>query len=395
MRVLRTRPATAVVLAAVLTAACYLAATVGVAAWHASRPVTDQGAGNLPATVYRVPETVASTADHGPLGNVALVFPGTRVSSASADRSAPPWILVSSHSGAYRALSAPHLPRATPGAMSVSPTGDLLAWGYDAGVVVYDTVTGRSREVPLDAEGVVGAFSPDGGHLLVHDGRLRVLDVARGAVVGTAEPLAASAVRRAAWRPDGVTFGFVSGGRFVTRTWDGEQRASVRSPIAADATMAWSPDGGRVAALQPVDGIWRSEVFEVDRRGRLRSAGVADAEHVAQLRLFGFTDERTVAVAAQTLETGALTFLLDLSTEAPEPPAELVQLPTEGENWRGPELLAVASGALAAGSVDFEEPQWPWSNRAKLVASSVAGLFFLGLYLTRPTRRRTGAPAPR
>ena len=56
-------------------------------------------------------------------------------------------------------------------------------------------------------------------------------------------------------------------------------------------------------------------------------------------------------------------------------------------DWVDSATMALAAEALANGSVPYDEPRWPWSDRAKLTPSALAMFFLLGLYLTRRPRR--------
>lgn len=388
----RTAQAAAVVLATLLGAATFLALTEGLESLRASEAVSTSGPGHVPEFVYDAPDTVPTTADYGPVGPVSVVFAGAEVLTGLTGSMVNPWIAVSSRTGEYRALSAPHRPEPSPDAVAVSPDGTVLAWGYADGVVVYDPVTDRARELAgvVDADPRVGPFSPDGRLLTVYDGELRVLRVDTGEVVATLSGVDQAAARQAVWSPDGSALTYARDGRLVTHDWRTDDRAEVRSPtpIARDATLAWQPAGDRLAVMRELRGVRFVEVLGVADDGGLTVAGTVEADGYAQQELLGFTGEARVTVTALTLETATLPLVFNMSTEDAFPPTRVMQLPGSG---RVVDTLQVAARPLAAGSADFEEPDWPASDRAKLVASIVFAGFLLGLYLTRRPRAKATA----
>ena len=381
------RPALAVVLAAALGLATYVAFTAGMRALLSG---DDAGAvGTMPRSVYNAPPSVPTTAEYGPVGAVSLVFAGTEVQVGLTGGLENPWIAVSSRSGAYRALSAPDLPDAAPGAISVSPDGTALAWGFAEGVVVYDTTDDSHRRIGanLGADPVVGPFSPDGARLLVYDGEAHVVDVRTGDVLATLGGLDARAARQAVWTPDGRAVSFVDAGRLVVDPWQSDADSRLTTSISERATLAWSPSGDLLAAMSQARGVRSVEVFELADGKATRRVHTVSPDGYAQQQLLGFTGERTVAVSALTLESGPIPVVYEMSAVDDAPPAQLTLLAGEGSNWVGPETLAVAAEPLARGSTDYDEPLWPWSALSRLVASTLVALFLLGLYLTRRPRR--------
>ncbi|HEX4978237.1 MAG TPA: hypothetical protein VFV40_10275 [Nocardioides sp.] len=387
MSVVRSGLVRAVAAALVLALVVYVAATTLSDAWVRSQEVPTSGRARLPEVLYNAPASVATTDRRGPVGPTAVVFAGTQVLDGLVGELADPWIAVSSRTGDYRAVSGPELPPAAPGAVMVAPDGDLLAWAADDVVVLHDTLTGRSRSLEVPAAGAVGAFSPDGGRLLVHaGGQLGVLDVDSGDLtpLGDVPP---QAVAGAVWRPDGEAVSLVDTGLAEIDVASGRRTVSdVR--LAADAQLAWAPSGTRLVSLQELSGARRLQVWQRTPDGRVTAAVTVPTEGISLARLLGFYSDDTVAVVGLALETGGIQHVFEVPVEGARSVAEIGQLPSRGDNWIGAETLAVASGALQGGTKAFEEPRWPWSHRAKLVSSLVVALFALGMYLTRRPRRR-------
>ena len=386
----RSRLVAAVIVAVLSGALFYLAATVGVQMLRSSEPEVGAGAGSLPQLVYKAPETVPATAAYGAPGSISVVFAGTGVKTGLLSSMENPWIAISGANGEYRALSVPHPPSPGPDAMRVSPAGSAVAWAFTDGVVVYDTVEDEARELTdgLDGETVVGRFSPDGRHLLVHDGTLKVLDVDTGDVAATVDGVPQGVIDQAVWTPDGAALTYVDGETLVRREWNSGARTGRPAPIAPGAALAWSPDGGRLAAVRERRGVKVVDIFEVSGEGALRPSRTVEKEGYAIQDLLGFSGDNSVAVTALRLETGPLTVVYSMSTVDDRQPMELTQLPGPGVNWVGAETAAFAGDALVASSVAFDEPRWPWSDLAKLVASGVVAVFVVGLYFTRPASRR-------
>lgn len=375
----------AVALAVILGAATFLALTEGMRALGRSDVVPVSGPGNVPEFVYEPPRTVPTTADYGPVGPVAVVFAGTEVLTGLGGSLENPWIAVSSHNGDYRALSVPHSPEASSDAVAVSPDGRQLAWGYDGGVVLYDPVEDHAVEHDgiVDGEPFVGPFSPDGSRLLAYDGSLLVLDAGSGEVVATVQGVGEAAAKQAVWTPDGAALTYVDDGRLVTHDWRADRRTDTATTIPADATIAWQPAGEQLAAMRDVRGVRTVEVFDVAADGALSLAGVVEKDGYAQQELLGFTGDARVTLTALTLETATIPLVFNMSTEDAFPPTRVMQLPGDVAD-----TVQLAADPLAAGSVAFDEPRWPASDLAKLVASIIVTVFVLGLYLTRRPRHK-------
>lgn len=374
----------AIVLAVVGTALLYLASTVGLAAWHASRAAPQPGPGALPTVVENAPASVPTTDEYGPVGGVSLVFAGTEVRDGLVGMVERPWIAVSARTGEYRAIAAPDLPAPGAAVMVASHDGNLLAWPSGDGVVIYDAVTGESREVAVEAATHVGGFSPDSRFLLVHGEQLQVIDVASGEVVNTADA-DDSVLGRAAWRPDSRAVDFVVGAELRTFGVPEGDVASQPTDIPSGASIAWSQNGERLISLRQVGGAKRLFLSELGDDGTLADGVQVDTTGIALERLLGSSGEQTVAVVAYVLESGSIERILDVRLDG-RSPADLTTLPSPGVNWVDTGTLAVATDNLVAGSTDYEGQVWPWSYTSRLVACTLFMLFLLGLYVTRRPR---------
>ena len=160
-------------------------------------------------------------------------------------------------------------------------------------------------------------------------------------------------------------------------------------PLGPDATLAWAPTGDRLAAMREEAGVFVVDVFDVSASGRVKRVGTLSPEGYALQRLLGFTSEGQVSVLALRLETGPLEVIYHLAVEG-ETLTRLAQLPGPGRNWVDSTTMSIATEALANGSEEYEEPAWPWSDRAKLVTCVLIMVFLLGLYLTRLPKKMRG-----
>ena len=372
------RPVLAVLGAVLLASATYLGLTEGLErAGRSAAPVTAVGPGYLPEVVFDPSPTLRTTADFGPVGPVSLVFADDPVLGEPGTR----WIAVSSQSGDYRALSAPHLPPAGRDALAVSPDGTRLAWAYDDGVVLYDTTTDRSRTVTdgLGTVRAVGGFSPDGRHLTAYDGRLHVVEVVDGTVAGTLAGLDERQARQATWTPDGPAVSYVDGGALVVRVWSGAELRRTAAPIAPEATLVWRAEGDQLAASRGTRYGRLVDVFEARADGLTRSASLRRDGYSMQ-RLLGYSGNDSVMLLGLSAETGPLPQFYELPTSGAPGGTDVASLPADAHVSA---TLQVAAGPLRNGSWAYPEPDWPVSDAAKLVASVLTGVFVLGLYVTR------------
>lgn len=375
----------ALVVAVVATFLLYLASTVGLAAWNSSRADPVAGSGALPTVVENAPDSVPTTSEYGPPGGVALVFAGTEVRDGLFGALEHPWIAVTSHRGDYRALVAPDLPEPGPMMMSTSHDGNLLAWPAHDALMVYDTVTGNARTLPVPGVEHVGAFSPDSSMVLVSGEQLTAVDVESGEVTSTVDAPPAL-LSRTAWRPDSGAFDFVAAGELTTVAVPDGAETTQPTEIPERAALAWSPTGDRLVSLREQDGVNRLYVSPLGEDGTLARGERVTTEGIYLDRLIGFSGEHTVAAVALQIESGSIERILDIPLDG-RSVADLTTLPSPGENWAGTRTLAVAADNLVAGSTDYDDRLWPWSYAARLVACVLFAFFLLGLYVTR--RRRT------
>ncbi|MGH3384184.1 MAG: hypothetical protein ACRDO1_06375 [Nocardioidaceae bacterium] len=388
MPINRTRLLVAVVVALLVFGVGYAATTLGaraLATRSAESDATSSADRALPSEVFNAPDSVATTSGSGPVGPVSIVFPGTEVRDGLTGRLDRPWLAVSSAAGRYRAIDAPHRPAAEPGAVAVAPDGTALAWAWDGGVVLYDTVTGDVREVDLDGASAVGRFSPDGDRLAVHAVGLTVLDANTGDTVASVDGVEEQSVRQSVWTPDGAGLTYVADGRLVTLDPQTGDRTDAPTQIPADATLAWQPAGDLLAAAHQVRGVVVVDIYSVD--GRLTRENRLRPEGYALQTMLGFSSDTHVSVVALSAATGALERIYRVSAvDATITPVTV--LPTTGENWKSADAMVVAAEPLASSATDYEEPRWPWSDQSKLTGSAIVAFFLLGLYLTRRLPRR-------
>lgn len=380
------RVAAPLLLGAVVGLGVFLALTLGAQRLSGTGNFPDEP-GHLPTFVHDPPRTVQKTDDYGPPGPVSVVFADDEVESGMTGTLPRPWIAVSSLTGDYRALVAPHLPAPDPDAMAVAPDGRVLAWAHREGLVLYDTVGGSSDDVPLDlgTPPTVGRFSPDGRLLTAYGGgALHVVDVEAGTVVGEL-PLADRSAAQAVWTPDGTALTYVARGRLLTHPWRGGPVEHAPTGIAERAVLDWSPSGEQVAATRTTPTGNRVQLFDVRADGTLRPAGTLKRESYSMQQMLGFSSETTVSVIGLGLGTGPLPQLYRMSTESPIA-TDVTQLPAAD---RVLTTLEVAAEPLHNGSAPFPEPDWPISDLAKLVISIAVAVFVAGLALTRRPRART------
>lgn len=382
-----------IVVILLLGAGVYVGSTTGWNAYASRQAERQAHSGEPPAfpdAVQDAPTTVPRTSERGPVGPVSLVYGGQRVEYGLSGSTDDPWIAFGGVSGDYRALDVPHRPPADGSAMVIAPAGDLIAWGWSGGIVLYDPIEDTARELTDglgDAPVAVG-FSPSGDRLAVFDGQLKVLDV-RGGEPVAAVTVPAESGRQAVWTTDGESLTFVRGGQLVWMDAATGDLRAVPTRMTPDETLAWSPEGGQLAAMRKTEGVKQVDVWRVSPSGAQQLEVTLAPDRMSLQRLLGFTDESSVTVVSLSIDSGALETIYRVSFDQVATP--MSQLPAEGgSNWRSSASLAVAAQPLAESARTFEKPRTPWSDASKLVASLVLTVFLLGLWLTRrlPQRRR-------
>lgn len=343
------------------------------------------GEHHLPSQFYVPSTTVPTTADHGAVGPVGAVIAVQSVVTGISGEQTNPWVAISSLDGAMRAISQPDLPPASRGtAVRIAADGSMLAWPSDASVVLYDPEQDSTRTVPTQGPPTLGAFSPDGSHLLINDGALGALEVASGEVVGLAEDVPSAATAGGAWTLDGQSVSWVGYGKLSTAGLDGSRTEQATS-LPPTTMLAWSPSGEQLLTLDRDGGTLRrwsrsGDGLRVD--GRVRQA-----EGIYLERLVGYVDGDRAAVIGLARGTSTELMSLDLATGQVETISNLPPPGAEG-NWLDTSTLSLANDALRNDTEDFPAALDVWSDRAVLSALIIAVGCVLGFYLTRRRRRR-------
>lgn len=375
-----------VLVAVLVVTVCFVAVTRWLDTQQAGGDRPTGGEPGLPATIHVPTTTVATTADHGPIGPVGAVFAVQSVLTGLTGEMTNPWVALSSLDGAARAISSAQLPPAARGAaVQVSADGRLLAWPASDSVVLYDPVQDSTRTAQTTGPTTLGAFSPDGSHLLVNDGTLSVLQVGSGDIRPLADDVPAGSTAGAAWSPDGREVTWVNDGLLRTAGPDGSA-AEQRTNLPPTTMLAWSASGEELLSLDEDGGT----LLRWSRWGdRLRRAGrVRQMEGTYLERLIGYTGDDRAAVIGLSRASGGLPQLmtLDLTSGAVD---LLTALPAPGVevNWVDTATLSFADDALAGGTKEFPAPAEVWSDRAVLTSLVIGVGCILGFYLVR--RRRT------
>jgi hypothetical protein len=375
-----------------LAVAAFFGWTAGVDALQrdgADRPVAGAELA-VPSIVYDPPQVLADTEHNGPPGPVAIAFRGNEARHGLSDSSTDPWIVVSAATGDYRVLAAPHLPARGEGPLVVAPDGRALAWGWNGGVVVYDPVSGESRELAgeLSERPRHLVWSGSGDRLAFYaGGAAQVLDAASGEL--TAVPgLSEQSERHLAFGPGGETLVASAPTGLSVVNWRSGQRQRIDAALGRVVGLRGGPESGRVAVLSIERFGNPVRVLDPGRRS-------APVQRVAPERLFvqqlvGWLGDNAFAVVALSAQTGPLRTIYQVSVDDASY-SSLVTLPdVDGTNWTDSSTMSVATGLLQTRVADLGEPNWPWDPRAKLSALVLVTFFLLGyLVLMKPRRWRT------
>jgi WD40 repeat protein/serine/threonine protein kinase len=189
----------------------------------------------------------------GLVGEIAFSPDGTRLASASADKTVKVWDVATRQE---RLTLKGHTDRVT--SVTFSPDGALLASASeDNSVRVWDAVTGRERlTLRVHTRPVMSvAFSPDGSRLASagRDDTVRVWDAVSGKETLTLK--ADSELYSVAFSPDGARIASATGiqnqSGGTVRVWDaatGQERLTLRGHRNNVVQVAFSPDGTRLAS---------------------------------------------------------------------------------------------------------------------------------------------------
>jgi hypothetical protein len=359
----------------------------GIPLYQRSQPVASVGGSEalaLPAQVYDPSPYVPSTQAVGPPGPVGLVFQGRLARVGFGGEIRDPWYVVSSRTGDYRRLDAPHLQQAR-GDLALSPDGTRIAWAWPGGVDRYDTVTGQTRTYPVGDAAVSWplVWSPDSTRIAFGRDPVRVLDLSSADV--TDLPLEASPSSTPAWAPDGRWVAVASGdavdaaevasGRMVSVPVE-RRRVDLGGFVAAD----WNGNGD-LAGVHRLERFRRNvlRILRVPPLGTAsRSARVevldASPEQVSIEGFLGWARAQDAVLTGLRAESGPIEQALVLSVPS-RSVSTYMQFPTLGANWAGASTVSVAADLLRAPTAEFEQPTEPWSPGAKLLLCVLLALF--------------------
>ncbi|MDF1800454.1 MAG: hypothetical protein P1V81_14855 [Planctomycetota bacterium] len=211
------------------------------------------------------PELVFEHHLERPLGDLELAPDGRHLVGAEST-SALRWRLPDfelepkayGHSGALSALDA---------------QGDrLISCSYDGAALIWDRATGSCVRLPRQHEGLVfdASLSPDGQRLVTcgQDGTLRLRSLAEenfGEELFVRTGQSAAGFTAASFSPDGSLIAGVTadGILWIWQAEDGLLLRSFEGLRGLDFSLAWSPDGGRIAVGSTGVKIWSTETWEV------------------------------------------------------------------------------------------------------------------------------------
>lgn len=378
----------ALVVALFLALAGFAAWQFGVPAYQRSQTVPPYSPSEdlaLPSQVYDTPPYLASTESVGPPGPVGLVFQGRSARDGLTGEVGEPWYAVSSRTGDYFRLGAPHIEQVRNG-VCVGPQGTQLAWAWPGGIERYDTVTGETQEYAVGAAATTGSlvWSPDSSQIAFGTDPVRVLDVRSGKVTPLPLRLPADGASTPAWTPDGRWVTAVTGDAL-----DAVQVASGRQhvvPLEADSAEAaggftaaeWN-SGGELAGVHRQVRFSRNVLRVVrtpDLTGGAGAAQVVDESpaHMSILGFLGWGSTNDAVLTGLSAESGAIEQALVLSLRD-DSVSRYMQFPALGGNWTGVSTVSVATDLLSRPTTDFVRPPTPWSPVAKLLLCLLLAVF--------------------
>ncbi len=387
------RTGVALLLALFLALAGFVAWQYGIPAYQRSQTVPAYSPSEdlaLPSQVYDPPPYVADTASVGPPGPVGLVFQGLSARDGLSGVVDKPWYAVSSRTGAYYRLEAPHLEQAS--RLYVGPQGTQVAWAWPGGVERYDTMTGETRAYAVGPSAASGAlvWSPDSTRIAFGADPVSVLDVHTGKVTSLPLRLPTDAATSPAWTPDGRWVTAVAGDSLdAVEVGSGRQRTiALHGDDAAAATggfagAAWNSAGDLAGVHRQVQ--LSRNVLRIVRTPSLTGTGTARVSDASppQMAIEGFLgwgNSNEAVLTGLRAESGAIeqAVVLALQDNTVSP---YMLFPAPGGNFAGVSTVSVAQDLLSQTSTAFERPARAWSPFSKLMLCLLLAVFPTLYYL--------------
>jgi len=354
-------------LAAVAAVVVVVGLVGGLAAWLPGRDhlePTEGGGAGVPSTIWPVSAADLHYSDDLAVGQAAAAFMSTELIP----------VVISADDGTYQALDLPGFgeTQRDQGAISLSPDGRHLAWGWSrmtdtedaSGVRIVDLVTGQRRSVTIEGAGqgvfvYTFAWSPD-SRWLVWDGvesvPRRNAWAAGPAVAGRIGPRGTSSEPVPRTSEESTALAVGNDGRVLIATADDETWWDGRVLKSNPRSGGWYP-----TALTPQDGVLLetlerggdSDDYRIDHRVPT-SAGPMSAPALFQLQVvpLGWLDDGTLVATTQRYgDESVVLSLLDLHGQVGYSPV--------GElNANGPITVAVDLMTADRPTVERPRPSW-------------------------------------